>query len=107
MKVIWVYVNSNNLKEAKNIGRMLLKERLAACYSLTAKIENIYFWPPRSGKFEANRGPMVILETLKKHYKKVVKRVKQIHSDQVPFIGYIEMNGVQKDFYKWMEGEVK
>jgi periplasmic divalent cation tolerance protein len=105
--VIWVFVNSNNRKEAELIGNILLKERLVACYSLTKKLHNVYYWPPRVGKLEQNRGPQIILETLPRNYKKIQKRVKQLHSDKVPFIGYVEMKGITEGFYGWMNGEVE
>jgi periplasmic divalent cation tolerance protein len=105
--VIWVYTNSNNRAEAEKIGDTLLRERLVACYSLTKKLHNVYYWPPKADKFESNKGPQVILETLPRNYRKIVKRIKELHSDDVPFIGYVEMKGISPEFFKWMDGEVE
>ncbi len=105
--VIWVLVNSNNAKEAKFIGDQVLAARLAAGYSLISKSLNKYYWPPQSGKFETNTGPQLVLETLPKNYLKIVKLIKIIHSDKVPFMGRIRVDGVGMDFYAWMRGEIK
>lgn len=106
-KIIWVLVNSNSKKEAEKIGKAILKERLCACFGLYKKFGSTYFWPPKSNRLETNKGPLLVLETLPQYYLRVAKRVRQLHSDKVPFIGFIEINGVQKDFYNWLKGEVK
>ena len=106
-KIIWVYANSNSLAEANKIGKTLLKERLIACYGLVKKYYSVYYWPPRSGKLEKNSGPQLVLETIPKYYGRVHARVKQLHSDKVPFIGFIEMQGVSEEFYDWMDKELK
>jgi uncharacterized protein involved in tolerance to divalent cations len=52
-------------------------------------------------------GPLLILETLPKNYKKIISLVKSLHSDQVPFIGQWEMENVEKSFYNWLKAEIK
>ena len=106
-KVIWVLVNTNSKAEGDKIGRAVLKQRLCACYGLYKKFGSTYFWPPRSGKLETNTGPLLVLETVPKHYRHIVKLVRELHSDRVPFIGFIEIKGVQADFYNWLKSEVK
>jgi periplasmic divalent cation tolerance protein len=105
-EIIWVVVNTNSTKEADKIGRACLKARVCACYALTPRLKSVYFWPPKSNKLETSKGPLLTLETLPKHYSKIVKLVKQLHSDQVPLIGQWEIENVTPDFYKWMKGEV-
>lgn len=106
-KVIWVLVNSNSKQEADNIGKSLLKERMIACYGLIPRLKSVYFWPPQSHRLEQTKGPLLVLETLPNKYLKIVKRVKQLHSDAVPFIGKLKLDGVQADFYNWMKGEIR
>lgn len=105
-EIIWVTVSTNSAREAEKIGRAVLQKRLCACYALMPKIKSVYYWPPKSGKIETSKGPLLILETFPKFYKKIVGLVKEMHSDQVPFIGQWEMENVQKDFYNWMKGEL-
>jgi uncharacterized protein involved in tolerance to divalent cations len=106
-KVIWVLVNSNNVKEAKYIGGEVLKKRLAACYGLIEKLGSKYYWPPKSNRFEQNKGPLLVLETFPKNYKKISALVKKLHSDKVPFIGSIKIENVSPEFFNWMRGEIK
>jgi|SRR3989344_2753393 len=106
-EIIWVVVNTNSTKEAEKIGRAVLKKRLCACFGILPRIKSVYYWPPKSSKLETSRGPLLTLETLPKHYSSIIKIVKKLHSDKVPFIGQWEMENVDKDFYKWMKSELK
>lgn len=105
-EIIWVTVNSNTTREANKIGLACLKRRLCACYALMPRVKSVYFWPPNSGKLETSRGPLIVLETLPKHYNKIIKLVKSLHSDKVPFIGQWEMENVDKNFYHWLKEEI-
>lgn len=105
--VIWVLVNSNSKQEAEKIGNAILRERLCACYGLYKKFGSTYFWPPKSDSLETSRGPLLVLETLPKNYREITKRVRRLHSDKVPFIGRLKIDGVNQDFYDWLKGEVR
>src|SRR6188472_3039477 len=96
-EIIWVLVNANSLKEADKIGSECLKQRLCACYSVLPRIKSVYYWPPSSKKLETSKGPLLALETFPKHYKQIIKLVKSLHSDQVPFIGQLEIEEVEKN----------
>ena len=106
-EIIWIVVNTNSTKEADKIGLAVLKKRLCACYGMISRIKSVYYWPPKSSKLETSKGPLLTLETLPKHYQSIIKLVKSLHSDKVPFIGQWEMENVDKSFYNWMKGEIK
>ncbi len=106
-EIIWVVVNTKSVKEADTIGRACLEKRLCACYGIMPRIKSVYYWPPRSNKLETSKGPLLTLETLPRHYAKIVKLVKSLHSDKVPFIGQWEMENVEKNFYAWLVKEIK
>ena len=106
-EIIWVMVNANSLKEADKIGMACLKERLCACYAVLPGVKSVYYWPPGTKKLETSKGPLLSLETFPKHYTKIVKLVKSLHSDKVPFIGQLEVENVEKNFYNWLRVETK
>lgn len=119
-EIIWVVVNTNSTKEADKIGLACLKRRLCACYGIIPRIKSVYYWPPRlagqkgrlasapkTSKIEKSKGPLLTLETLPKHYNQIIKLVKSLHSDKVPFIGQWEMENVEKVFYYWLKREIK
>ena len=104
--VIWVLVSTASRKQAESIGKTLLKRRLAACYALYPKIKSVYFWPAGPYRLEQSYGPLLVLETLPKKYLAVTRLVKSLHSDSLPFIGKIKIDGIGKDFYNWMHREI-
>jgi periplasmic divalent cation tolerance protein len=106
-ELVWVVVNTNSTREADKIGRAVLKARLCACYALIPRIKSVYYWPPGTSKLEVSKGPLLTLETLPRHYNQIVKLVKKLHSDKVPFIGQWEMEEVDKNFYSWLKKEIK
>lgn len=107
MQPIWVLVNCNSDKEAKAIGDKLLKARLGSCYDVFPRKVSRYFWPPKSGKLESAKGALLVVDTFESRYKAVFKFVKKVHSDKLPFIGYVRIHGVEPAYKDWMKGELK
>jgi periplasmic divalent cation tolerance protein len=102
----WVIINCNSKKEAHAIGAALLGQRLIACFDVIPEREAVYFWPPRSGKIEKIKGSMLICVSLPKKYLAIQKRAKKLHSDKVPFIGKMRLQGVDKDYMNWLTKEL-
>ena len=107
VKVIWVLINCNSIKEAKSIGTKILEKRLCSCFDIMPRHLAAYYWPPKSGKIETSRGATLILETFKERYNLIVKELTKLHSDKLPFIGFLEIKGLSKDYINWMKGELK
>ena len=105
MKIIWVLVNCNTVKEATDIGNKSLEERSAACFDIFPRLLARYFWPPKSGKIETAKGCLLVIETLPKNFKKTERIVKKMHSDELPFIGSINIDNVGARYMKWLRGE--
>lgn len=105
-KICWVLVNCNSLKEAERLGRLCLQARLAACFDVFKRTQTVYFWPPRTGRLASGRGALLILETRPSFFKKVSLFIKSHHSDQLPFIGRLNVE-VDKAFAVWLKAEVK
>ena len=105
-KITWILVNCNTDKEAKEIGKKILQERLISCFDVWPRLYAAYFWPPRTGKIESSKGATLILETLSQKVDKINKIIRKMHSDRLPFIGSIEIK-VDKDYFDWVKGEIK
>lgn len=104
---IWVLVNCNSLEEAKNIGDAVLKARLISCYDVFRREVARYFWPPRSGKIEEAKGALLIMETFEDKYQMVKDLATMLHSDKLPFIGFVKIEGVDEKYIDWMRKELK
>jgi len=53
------------------------------------------------------KGCLLVMETLPRHFEKLEKLVKQMHSDKLPFIGSIEIDNVHAKYRQWLKGELR
>ena len=88
-------------EDEQRIREALLKERLAACVS-SFDISSSYIWRE---KIENATEKMMFIKTKKEKLNEVVKRIKEIHSYELPEIISIEFDG-SIDYLKWIDGVV-
>jgi len=106
MKIIWVIVSCNNIKEAKKIGQSILKRRFCGCLEIFPRLGAWFFWPPKKNKIESAKGCLLALATLPGYFSRVEKEVKKLHSDKVPFVASLELNQVSAKYAKWLKDEL-
>jgi len=93
-----IYITAGSMDEAKSIGRELVEERLAACVNIFP-ITSIYRWKDNiedAGEFG------MIVKTRSDRVKDIEKRVKQIHSYEVPCIVSFKIGSGSEDYLKWI-----
>ena len=78
-----VLVTAGNEDEAATIGKTLVEERLAACANIVPRIRSIYRW---QGKIYDEQEFLIIIKTRTSQFESVQKRVKELHSYEVPEI---------------------
>lgn len=81
--------------------------RLASCFDVFPRKKTGYFWPPKTSKIETGAGALLTFETFAEKYRKLQDFVKDMHSDKLPFVGYVEIKGLEKDYLHWMRGEIE
>lgn len=102
MKFIIIYITYPNLKEAKQVSNVLLKERLIACVNYFP-IESAYWW---RGKIENTKEIVSLVKTTKANWTKVKKEVEKLHPYKTPCIIKIEVEA-NKSFADWIVKETK
>jgi periplasmic divalent cation tolerance protein len=75
-----IYITAGDESEARKIGQILVGEKLAACVNYFP-VKSIYRW---KGAVEESAETALIVKTRAKLGEKVIKRVKQLHSYEVP-----------------------
>ncbi|HET6527151.1 MAG TPA: divalent-cation tolerance protein CutA [Balneolaceae bacterium] len=96
-----VYITTKDKQEAKAIGRKLVKERLAACVNIIDDMESIYEW---KGELVEDQEAILIAKTPYHNVKKLTKRVKELHSYDMPSILSIQL-AVQEgneEYQRWL-----
>jgi len=94
-----VYITCKNIKEAKKIGKKLVEEKIAACVNIIPKVFSYFYW---KNKFESVTESILLAKCSKKNLEKLIKRVKELHSYELPDISAIEIKKGLKEFIEWV-----
>lgn len=94
-----VYITAGDMEEAKRIGRVLVEEKLAACANIFP-IDSIYRW---KGNVEEAKEYGIFVKTKSEKVKAIEKRVKEIHSYEVPCVVSFYLKEGSKDYLEWIE----
>ena len=101
-KLCWVYMTAGSIDEAKNIGRELIKQNLAACVNLLENMTSIYKW---EDKFEEDQEVVMIAKTRKTLMPKLIETVNSLHSYDCPCILELPIQGCNPEFLSWIKTE--
>lgn len=82
----------------------LISERLIACGNIIDGVTAIYPW---EGKVEQAGEVIVLMKTKSKHYDAVEKRIKELHSYEIPFISKLGLESVFAPYANWINEETK
>lgn len=95
----FIYITASDEDEARKIGKTLVAERLAACVNIHP-IQSIYRW---EGEVEEAGEAAMLVKTRAALVDKVIKRVKELHSYEVPCIVSLSIDKGYPDYLKWIE----
>lgn len=104
MRYFIIYITASSAQEAERIGEAVVNERLAACANVVPSLRSTYWW---KGRLEKSREALLLLKTKKARVKKVIKRVRELHSYENPAIVAIPILEGSKDYLAWVEKEVR
>ncbi|MFC1501535.1 divalent-cation tolerance protein CutA [Elusimicrobiota bacterium] len=104
MDNIIIFVTCANVDEAKKISKNLLDNKLVACVNMSENISSMYWWKE---KIEESKEVLLTLKTKKKLADDVVKKVKELHSYEVPEIIWTTIEGGNTDYLKWIQDSTK
>jgi periplasmic divalent cation tolerance protein len=97
-----IYITAGDMAEARKIGRTLVGERLAACVNIFP-ITSIFRW--KDNIDEANEFG-IIVKTRSDTVKKIEKRVKEIHSYEVPCVVSMKIDEGSEKYLEWIHESV-
>jgi periplasmic divalent cation tolerance protein len=97
-----IYITAKDAVQAKEIARRLVEERLAACANIIEKVTSIYWW---RGKIEEDEEAFIIIKTVKEKVPAIVKRVKELHTYEVPEIIALDITEGSEDYLHWLREE--
>jgi periplasmic divalent cation tolerance protein len=99
-----LYVTAANRQEARNIARIVVEERLAACANILGDIETFYHW---EGAFENGQEVALLLKTTVELTERLIDRVKALHSYSCPAILSLLVDNGYGPFVDWIATETQ
>lgn len=103
MQYYLIYITTKDEEEARKIGKTLVVEKLVACVNIHP-IESIYRW---GGEIREESEIAMLVKTKAKLVDEVIKRVKELHSYEVPCIVSLPIEKGYPDFLKWINQSTK
>lgn len=98
-----VYTTTSSKKEAEKIAKALVEGRLAACVNYFP-IKSMYVW---KGKISYDDEYVLLCKTVKSNFSKVKKKIKQLHSYELPCVFSIKIENGDAKYLRWIREAVK
>jgi len=100
---IEVYMTAESEDVAVHMATTLVKERLVACANVMKGTRSIYEW---DGIIQLENEVTIIMKTITDHVDRIVDRVKDMHSYQVPCITVTDIMHGNPDYLAWVHKQV-
>lgn len=98
-----VLTTTESEEEAEELGRMLVKDKLAACTNIVSGVKSIYRW---EGKLEESEESLLIIKTTEENLQELKEKVVDIHSYETPELIAVSIDDGLKDYLDWLEKSV-
>jgi periplasmic divalent cation tolerance protein len=95
-----IFVTAASEQEAATIGKALVEEGLAACANIIPAIRSIYRWKEAIWDEEES---LIIIKSRDELFERVRKRVKELHSYEVPEITALKLEKGDPAYLQWIE----
>lgn len=97
-----LYVTAANEDDAARIGRALVEEHLCACANVIGPVRSFYRW---EGKIQDDHEAVLIAKTVAAQVEAATKRIKELHTYQVPCVVALPIQGGNAAFLEWVATE--
>ena len=104
MDIIVIYCTVPNKKLAKEITRVIMKHKLAACVSMIENVKSVFSW---DGEICEEKEILLMIKTRRTNYGKVKLVIEDIHSYSVPEIIALPIVDCSEDYLKWLVKETE
>src|SRR5262245_55366825 len=98
-----IFVTTGSETEAETIAKALVEERLVACVNLLPPVRSIYRW---EGNVTDEREWLMVMKTTIERFPAVEKRVRALHSYQVPEVIALPITGGAERYLRWLRESI-
>ena len=94
-----VYCTVPDEKIAQEISRTIVTEGLCACVNQISKVKSYYIY---EGEFCEDNELLLLMKTAPSHYKKLEKRLKELHPYELPEIIATSITEASSEYKSWL-----
>ncbi len=103
-KFILIISTANSLDEAEKMAELLVKEKTAACVSISSPVLSVYQW---RDNVETEKEVMLFIKTVEGNYQKVERMILENHSYEVPEIIALPIVNGEEKYLRWLRDNSK
>lgn len=96
---ILIVTTTNKPDEAEKLAGLLVKEKKAACVSISSPVKSVYRW---QGNVEIEAEIMLFIKTLKANYQQVERLIRENHGYDVPEIIALPIVRGEEQYLSWL-----
>ena len=94
---------TTRMEESEKLARILVEERLAACVNV-ADVQSYFRW---RAEFCTDREALLIIKTEKSKVKRIIERIKEVHSYELPEIIALPIVAGYDKYLAWLEASLE
>ena len=102
MDIIVIYCTVPDKKVAKNITKIIMKHKLAACVSMVDRVNSVFSW---DGEICEEKEILMMIKTRRTNYAKIKLVIEDLHPYTVPEIIALPVVDCSEDYLKWLVKE--
>ena len=101
---VLAYSTARDAQEARAIAAAVVTERLAACANIIDGMNSLYFW---EGKLCDEHEAVLIVKTRKSLFPRLMSRIRELHSYDVPCIVALPIVDGNPPFLSWISANTQ
>ncbi len=102
MDIIVIYCTVPDKKVARNITKILMKHKLAACVSMVDRVNSVFSW---DGEICEEKEVLMMIKTRRANYAKIKLVIEDLHPYEVPEVIALPVVDCSEDYLKWLVKE--
>lgn len=96
------YITTGSADEAREIGRILVEERLAACVNILPEMISMFWW---EGQVDHDSEAILLAKTTADKAEALQEKVVQLHSYDVPCVVFFNIGAGHAPFLHFIQNE--
>jgi periplasmic divalent cation tolerance protein len=101
---IVVLVTAKDKTEAEKISQTLIEEKLIACANIISPVASCFVW---MGKIDRAEECLIVMKSRADLFAELTRRVKALHSYEVPEVLALPIVDGSGDYLAWMRGALR